>query len=126
MCTWMLEKSCRLSSQAILNLKPSHFRLLVRLLKARSVDAPCQSSLGWINAGGDDFDNVIVEWLIKDHLKIADGVRSPVTSARLKALAERAKVGTKPLGSCCKNEIICSVGLRIQLHFGHCLASTLL
>ena len=88
--------------------------------------APCQSSLRRIDAGGDDFDNVIVEWLIEDHLKIADGFRSPVTIARLKALAERAKVGTKLLGSCCKKEIICSVGLRIQLQSGHCLASTLL
>lgn len=51
------------------------------------------SSLRSIDAGGDDFDNVIVEWLIEDHLKNADGVRSPVTTARLKALAERAKVG---------------------------------
>ena len=47
----------------------------------------------WSNAGGDDFDNVIVEWLIDDHLKMADVVRSPVAIARLKALAESAKVG---------------------------------
>ena len=101
-------------------------RVLVRWLKAQSLDAPCQSSMRWIDAGGDDFDNVIVDWLIENHPKIADGVRSPVTIARLKALAERAKVGTKLLGSYCKNEIVCSTSLRRQLQFGHGLASMML
>lgn len=46
--------------------------------------------------GGDDFDNVIVEWLMKEHLQKASDLRSPATVARLKALAEAAKVCAEP------------------------------
>ncbi|DBA67062.1 TPA: hypothetical protein ACH3X2_001393 [Trebouxia sp. C0005] len=43
--------------------------------------------------GGDDFDNVIVDWLIKEHLRPA-GIqwRQPAVLSQLKAIAEAAKI----------------------------------
>jgi molecular chaperone DnaK (HSP70) len=45
--------------------------------------------------GGDDFDNVIMEWLMKEHLHRVPDLKSPATVALLKALAEAAKVCTE-------------------------------
>ena len=42
------------------------------------------------HAGGDDFDSVIVEWLIKEYLQGVD-CREALMIARLRALAEKAK-----------------------------------
>lgn len=42
-------------------------------------------------AGGDDFDIIIVDWLVHDYLQAID-CKDPSTMANLKAVAERAKV----------------------------------
>ena len=66
-------------------------------------------------AGGDDFDNVIVEWLAKEHLQGLDW-RAPRFLANLRALAEAAKVRLAsicaveayPLLACwCPAEVTC-------------------
>lgn len=49
------------------------------------------------HAGGDDFDNVVVEWLIKGYLQGVD-CREPLMVARLKALAEKAKASCTSSG----------------------------
>ncbi|CAL5225668.1 g8531 [Coccomyxa viridis] len=46
---------------------------------------------GDANLGGDDFDNIIVDWLIRESLQAVD-CTEPIMIARLKALAEKAKV----------------------------------
>ena len=43
------------------------------------------------SAGGDDFDNAIVEWLAEAHLQGVDW-RAPAFLGNLRALAEAAKV----------------------------------
>jgi hypothetical protein len=48
---------------------------------------------GCLCTGGDDFDNVIVEWLAANHLQSVDW-RQPALLTNLKALAESAKVLT--------------------------------
>ena len=44
-----------------------------------------------MRAGGDDFDNAIMEWLAEQHLQGVDW-RAPQFLANLRALAEAAKV----------------------------------
>lgn len=48
---------------------------------------------GDMTLGGDDWDNVIVEWLEREHLKpLGIEVTRPAMRARLRAVAEAAKV----------------------------------
>ena len=42
------------------------------------------------HAGGDDFDNIIVDWLMREYLQAVD-CTEPIMIARLKGLAEKAK-----------------------------------
>ncbi len=48
---------------------------------------------GDMTLGGDDWDNAIMSWLIKEHLKpLGVDVQRPALRARLRAVAEAAKV----------------------------------
>lgn len=43
--------------------------------------------------GGDDWDNAVVDWLEREHLKpLGIEIRRPAMRARLRAVAEAAKV----------------------------------
>jgi len=87
---WMRPLS--LKAQRAANPRPGSDKHLEAELGMGSKSVPSNPAPGFpLHAGGDDFDKIIMDWLIKDYLLGVD-CREPAMISRLKALAEKTKV----------------------------------